>query len=564
VTRRWNDRLGLLNWRSSLVTAALAGMVVMSAIGAWQARLSWLDHQRAVETTLDEYAAFAARSFYLTQFNENMLVREQALASVTGASAHAGDVLTLERFATVALRALDPGGDISADSLRGFFRLDIRNGALQAMGAAVQPERAARIRSMLSKALEGIDTLRIVSTVLPDPRKNEATVMYAVQRNAAGTAVAIYGVIFSWRRSFGVMIQKVLPRTVLLPPSVLAAMSGSGAMLRPDTLVSIRVTERDGTVYYQSPRQFTSDAHGVYGATSPMRLDLWLHPMLVEQLRASMLDESRKRLQLALPIVAVLFAIIAILHFRRERELVRARRDFVASVSHELRTPLAQIRMFSETLLLRREDSEEERMHWLGIIGREARRLGDLVENILLFSHIDAARVRLEPERTDVGELVEEVVEAYVPIAASRRMRIVADAPSRIFAIVDPRALRQIVVNLVDNALKYGPAGQTVTVEVERDTTVARLAVSDEGPGVPAADRRRLWQPFVRLANAGSTIGGSGIGLSVVRSLVRQHGGSVEVEDAEGKGACFVVTIPLAGDGNGARMRNSANGADAP
>jgi signal transduction histidine kinase len=180
------------------------------------------------------------------------------------------------------------------------------------------------------------------------------------------------------------------------------------------------------------------------------------------------------------------------------------------------------------------------------VIGREARRLGDLVENILLFSHIDASRARLEPERTDLGELVEEAVEAYVPLAASRRMRIVADAPSRIYAVVDPHALRQVVVNLIDNALKYGPAGQTVHVEVERDGAWARLSVCDEGPGVAPGDRARLWRPFVRLGTGGSTVGGSGIGLSVVRSLVLQHGGRVAVEGAPGGGARFVVALPLA------------------
>ncbi|MBK8062575.1 MAG: HAMP domain-containing histidine kinase [Gemmatimonadetes bacterium] len=96
----------------------------------------------------------------------------------------------------------------------------------------------------------------------------------------------------------------------------------------------------------------------------------------------------------------------------------------MASVSHELRTPLAQIRMFTETLQLGRERNAEERQAWLNIIGREARRLGDLVENILLFSHIDADRAKLELERTDLGELIEEVVEGYVPLAEQRGMRI--------------------------------------------------------------------------------------------------------------------------------------------
>jgi signal transduction histidine kinase len=546
VTRRWNDRLALWNWRSSLVSLALFAMVIISAIGAWQVRESWLEHKRAVESTLDEYAAYAARAFFQAQFTEHMMLREAALAPVTGASAFDGDPLTLERVARAANTVLDKRYDYASDPLRGYYRLDLRTRAYSAIGAAADPGHRHGIEAALRGFEAGIDTLRIASMLLAEGPTDRASTMFAVQRTSSGRPIAIYGFLHSWRRSFGPMMEAAWPRTLLLPPSVLDAMRGSATVPRADTMIALKILERDGRIYYQSPRQFTSDATGAYTTSSiGMSIHAALHPAVADRLRREMLDDRRRRLQLALPLIAVLFAIAAILHLRRERELVRARRDFVASVSHELRTPLAQIRMFSETLLLRREDNEEERMRWIGIIGREARRLGDLVENILLFSHIDAARVRLEPERTDVGELVEEVVEAYVPIAESRRMRIVADAPSRIFAVVDPRALRQVVVNLVDNALKYGPAGQTVAVEVERDGTVARLAVSDEGPGVPRSEHARVWQPFVRLGKAGSATNGSGIGLAVVRSLVEQQGGSVTIEERLQGGAQFVVTLPL-------------------
>jgi signal transduction histidine kinase len=552
VTRRWNDRLALWNWRSSIVSLALVGMVIISAIGAWSVRASWLEHQRAVEQTLDEYARYAARTFYQSVVNEQFLMLARTMAPVTGAVAYEEARLALPGFAKHVEADLARMMAGFQDPRRGYFRVDETTGHYQALGRLDDSLAARAVRELVKAERGTLDTMAMRGTVLPLGR-DSVTLVFALQRTASGRPIALYGYSMSIREDFAPMMEQLLPRFVLLPPSVLGTVAGESALPRTDTLVSLKMIEDDGTLYYATPTQFVSSAVGEYrGRRPPLRVEATLHPNLVARLRAEMLDESRRRLQLALPLIAVLFAVAAILHIHRERELVRARRDFVASVSHELRTPLAQIRMFSETLLLRREENEEERMRWLGIIGREARRLGDLVENILLFSHIDAARVRLEPERTDVGELVEEVVEAYVPIAEARKMRIVADSPSRIFAIVDPRALRQIVVNLVDNALKYGPAGQTVTVEVERNTTVARLAVSDEGPGVAKSDRARLWRPFVRLANAGSTIGGSGIGLAVVRSLVHQHGGSVAVDDANedggdgGRGARFVVTIPLA------------------
>ena len=531
-----------------MVTLALVGMVVVSAVGAFAVRASWLEYRHAVDVTLDEYAAYAAQAFYSSAQSEARLARERVMAPVFGASAYPDDALTLTRFAEAAGRAVSALGNGTDDPRRGFYRIDGQTGSYEATGHALQPAVAEELRTIVAANRAALDTARLVIPALLAAGGRTTSTGFAPHRDRTGRLVAVYGFTISWRESFEPLVERALPRMLLLPPSLPGTDVDNAALRGLDTLVSLRLVMPDGDVYYRTPRQFASSASGTFvaGAGQPMRVEATLHPALVARLERQLLDDERRQLQLALPLLSVLFALAAILHIRRERELVRARRDFVASVSHELRTPLAQIRMFSETLLLQREDDAQERLSWIGIIAREARRLGDLVENILLFSHIDAARVRLEPERTDLGELVDEVVEAYVPTAEARHMRIVADAPPRIYAVVDPRAMRQVVVNLIDNALKYGPTGQSITVEVERGDGVARLSVSDQGPGIPAQDRTRLWRPFVRLANAGGTAGGSGIGLSVVRSLVEQHGGTITVEDAPERGARFVVVLPLA------------------
>ena len=548
--RRWrtSDRLSMWNWRSAVVTAALLGTVVVSAAGAWAVRDSWLEHQRAVEVALDEYAAYAARTFAGDLSALNLQLRVRSLAPVLGAAAQPEwRPPTLAGVAAVARAALDREAGFDVDPWRGFFRVDLETGGYEALERAAEPAAAAALRGLVASQRPALDTARIPLFSLVEIGGDLVSVIYMPTGRPAAGPTAVYGYTIAWQPSLKVLADSVVRRTLLLPPSILDRGRQPGRLARADTLISLRLVHPDGRVVYESPSQFASTASGQYRATlTGVAVHAVLHPGLVEQLRAELLNDDRRRLRFALPILSLLLAAATILHLRRERELVRARRDFVASVSHELRTPLAQIRMFSETLLLGREESEEERLRWTAVIGREARRLGDLVENILLFSHIDAARVRLEPERTDLGELVEEAVEAYVPVAASRRMRIVADAPSRIYALVDPRALRQVVVNLLDNALKYGPRGQTVSVEVVREDAWARLVVSDEGPGVAPADRARLWRPFVRLDESGGSAGGSGIGLSVVRSLVTQHGGTVAVEDAPGGGARFVVALPLA------------------
>jgi signal transduction histidine kinase len=539
-------------WRSLLVSGALFGSMLVSAAGAWAVRQAWVEHERSVETALDEYARYAARAFVEQVTESQILMRAQASA----ATMVPADVrpLTLAEYAAAAGAALDRRLGPTPDPGRGYFRYDLRTGQLETLGSA------GRVRA-LRDSLPGLARSHLpehggyYATGLSNVRTplGMLTVNTASQRTRDGTPVAVFGYVQT-RRLVARQLAASVPRrsSMLLPPSRVGARWNYSGDDGPDTLVSIRRLDADGTESFRTPRQYASDATGefVFRGLATSRTIATLHPDLVRELRATYLREERRRLQLVLPLLAIVLAGAGVVHLRRERELQRARRDFVASVSHELRTPLAQIRMFSETLQLRRERDDAERLRWLGVIGREARRLGDLVENILLFSHIDAARVRLEPERTDLGEMVEEVVEAYVPVAAQRQMRLVADAPSRIYALADPRALRQVVVNLLDNALKYGPAGQTVTIEVERGegpdgAPTATLAVSDEGPGVPRAERARLWEPFVRLGGAGHNAGGSGIGLSVVRSLVEEHHGTVAVDDAPGGGARFVVTIPL-------------------
>jgi signal transduction histidine kinase len=224
------------------------------------------------------------------------------------------------------------------------------------------------------------------------------------------------------------------------------------------------------------------------------------------------------------------------------------RANFVAGVSHELRTPLAQVRMFAETLLLGRVRSEEERHRSLQIIDQEARRLTHLVENILLFSRAERQTVSLNPEPVAVGPQVREVLEGFAPLANARQVTVASELADGVEAVADAGALRQIILNLLDNAVKYGPAGQTVTVRVRAAGDWVRLEVDDQGPGIPAASRRRVWESYYRLArDAGSAVAGSGIGLSVVMELVLLQNGRAWIVDAAGGGARFIVDLPNAG-----------------
>jgi signal transduction histidine kinase len=260
-------------------------------------------------------------------------------------------------------------------------------------------------------------------------------------------------------------------------------------------------------------------------------------------------DSTTKRLAtIGLMVLIGGLLLIASVQIRRETVLMRLRADFVSSVSHELRTPLAQIRMFVETLLLGRTRSDFERQRSLEIIEQEARRLSHLVENVLLFSKTDGGRTpRIAPEPTDFAGDIRRAVDSFSLLSRAREAELRTELQENIIVQVDRGALRQILVNLIDNALKYGPSGQRVTVGAALFDDVARVWVDDEGPGIPDEARVRVFESFYRLPRElRAHVAGSGIGLAVVRELARLHDGDVWAEDAPGGGARIVVQFPHA------------------
>jgi signal transduction histidine kinase len=233
----------------------------------------------------------------------------------------------------------------------------------------------------------------------------------------------------------------------------------------------------------------------------------------------------------------------ALLLRRREAQLVRTRANFVSGVSHELRTPLAQIRMFAEMLLLGRVRNEADRRRSLEIIDTEARRLSHLVENVLQVARSEHGHTRVNPIVMPLAPIVRECVETFSVLAQARGIDFRMELQEELLAPVDSAALRQIVLNLLDNAAKYGPDGQRVVIGVALYDDTARFWVDDEGTGIPARDRERVFDAFYRARDAQHTTG-SGIGLSVVRELVVLHGGNTWIEDAPDAGTRVVVQFP--------------------
>jgi signal transduction histidine kinase len=295
----------------------------------------------------------------------------------------------------------------------------------------------------------------------------------------------------------------------------------------------------------QSPFAATGVLSSMWG---DIRAEVALDESVAGQLIIGGLPRSRLPLVLVLLGLSTLLVAVAVVQLRRDRELTRLREDFVTGVSHELRTPLAQIRLFAETLRLGRVRSDTERQRSLEIIDRESRRLGHLVDNLLAVNQAGRGALRISPRDTDVSRVLREAVEGFAPLAALRGAIVALDAPDAVRAVVDADAVRQIALNLLDNAVKFGPEGQTVRVRLARDGAVLRLAVEDQGPGVPDDGASRVFEPFVRLPARGSgQPTGTGLGLSLVRDLAALHRGEARVERAPGGGARFVVELPTAG-----------------
>jgi signal transduction histidine kinase len=311
-------------------------------------------------------------------------------------------------------------------------------------------------------------------------------------------------------------------------------------------IVVIRVRDHAGRSLFDSAPGVESElaAHvDLPPAAGALSLDAVIRPDIAGTLIIGGLPASRLPLLLGLLAVAAALSIVAVTQLRREGELAHLRADFVSSVSHELRTPLAQIRLYLDTLRLGRAATDEQREWTLGHIERETTRLSYLVEKVLRFatlSYDDATPV----EPIDTGAEVARVVAEFEPLAASRGASIAVETSPTPPLPVRPEAVRHIVINLLDNAVKYGPPDQTVRVSVARQNGSVEIAVSDEGPGVPPIERERIWRPFMR-GGAARNHGGSGIGLTIVRQVAEGRGGAVRVESTPDGGARFVVSLPI-------------------
>jgi signal transduction histidine kinase len=232
---------------------------------------------------------------------------------------------------------------------------------------------------------------------------------------------------------------------------------------------------------------------------------------------------------------------------RQEMDLAHLQSDFVSAVSHEFRTPLAAMRQLSELLVADRVSGAERRQQYYESLAGESRRLQHLVENLLDFGRLQAGTrpYRLEP--LDPRALVEQVVGEFRSELVNPTCQIEVEGGSEpVRVLADANAVGLALHNLLDNAMKYAGPSSCVAVSLTREGDRVALRVRDNGPGIPADERTRIFERFVRgTAAAVSNVRGTGIGLALVRQVVLSHGGDVTVESAPGAGSIFTIWLPI-------------------
>ncbi len=231
----------------------------------------------------------------------------------------------------------------------------------------------------------------------------------------------------------------------------------------------------------------------------------------------------------------------------REMNLARLKSDFVANVSHELRTPLALIRLYAETLELGRLTGQEKYHGYFRIIREESERLTALINNILDFSRIEAGRKEYEFKETNLAELVRSTLDSYRFQIEQHGFTYEVNISDNIPPVnVDREAIARSLLNLVNNALKYSKDEKYIGVSLYRANGSIKLEVQDRGMGIPPSEQEKIFEKFYRCGDPlVHNIKGSGLGLSLVRHIVRAHGGEILVESAPDKGSKFTIDLPL-------------------
>ncbi len=354
--------------------------------------------------------------------------------------------------------------------------------------------------------------------------------------------------VVAWH-DIGRIVRETLPMLYAEPTT-----PGAPVPPRSSAASRVNVVDEEGRIIYGPPLRSGEFTVGVRFPTTLYNWRVQVSPLASEELASRV--ENRRLLEITMVslscIVIIVGAIAIVLVAEKERRISALKSEFVANVSHELKTPLALVRMFAEMLQSGRVSTDAKKQEYLDIIVRESERLSALIENVLDFARLERGRGSYEFSEGDIGDAVTRAANVYRYRAEREGVKLVLDVEASLpRARIDERAIQLAVINLVDNALKYAPGGERITVRACGHEGGVRVEVRDQGPGVAPEDRQRIFERFVRLSGARdaargsqSPVRGSGIGLALVKHIAESHGGRAWVESELGRGSTFTFTIP--------------------
>lgn len=223
--------------------------------------------------------------------------------------------------------------------------------------------------------------------------------------------------------------------------------------------------------------------------------------------------------------------------------LKKERKEFIASISHELRTPLTYVKGYAD-IARRPHIDEEERNRYLSIIYEEAEHIQKLVKDLFELAQLDQHSFQIHKEPTNLCSFLKKVYDKMYPAFQSRKMSLVYDCDQNIIVHIDQKRFEQVMINLLDNALKHSDEGSTVSIDVRAENKKVVMIVSDEGTGIPEEDLPHIFERLYRVDKSRSRAsGGTGLGLAIVKEIIEAHGGSIYAESIYGKGTKMIITL---------------------
>ncbi len=249
---------------------------------------------------------------------------------------------------------------------------------------------------------------------------------------------------------------------------------------------------------------------------------------------------------LTLDLILILGVVLVFRNVKKEVQLAQNKSEFISNVSHEIRTPLALISMFAETLEMGRVPTEEKKKEYYSIISKETQRLTNIVNKILNFSQMDASKKELSFKKIDLTHLIKEVLSTYEFHLQQQGFVVKTEMDESVMVNGDKETLMEVIINLIDNAIKYSDSRKEIAIEVRQRKANVILTITDHGIGIPKNIQKQIFEKFYRAPSGDlAKKQGTGLGLALVKQIIDLHRGRIDVQSEEGKGATFIIQLPV-------------------